>query len=468
MIIATIIGKSFHNCIKTAKSLAKYFLWIVLTVFVMSVLEGIFNILGDVTGIHVTITRTWMSNILNFVWYGISAWIAYEIFVVLGIFHREGYNYSAVRKSSDTTLKYEGIPFWANVVSWIISLAAMALVVIVYIYFVFDDEYLGKMTLLIIGYISRAAGTSIPFTFVVLVLYGGALLCVLSCLSLLIPVVKYIRRRGFDVYSISGIASIAFFSWNIINSRVGFVFRNIGNSYAVQYDDFVGYIRNWSVICACPMTYTFEQEFILPILGALIFNAIVFYVLNHSVKSFGNNLYKVVSENSRLIEGTVDPMEDYFKEQKRMVDPLHDDVFATLVWTAYGLPMTGWELKQQYTKLGNALDDYAPQKVSMYSDNDVQRIKNSRTIIHSESRIRSVISNAQVYCKILDEFGTFGNYVKQLINVDDKEILRNLQKGNVSLYGKLLAADLHYRGFKYIGPAKAGEFLKNNYKMLLL
>lgn len=467
MVLTTIISKSFHNCVETVKFLGKYFAWLIASVFVMTVVGGIFNILGDITGIHITITKNWMKIILSCIWWCISEWIAYEVFVALGIFHGSDYEYTTASTKSELSSKYDDLSSGANVMSWLLSFAEMAFVVLVFLYVYLYDGYIGKLALLSVGYISYWAGTGIPFTFVVVVLYGGAFLCTLSCLSLLIPIIKYLRRRGMDVFSISGIACIVFYTWNVVHSRVGFLVGYIGKSFKWQYDNFHAYIRYWAIYDDCPTSFELEHEYLLPILGTLIFNAIVFYFLNRSVKAFVTNLYKVVRDNSHLIEGTVDPMDDYFKEQKRKVNHEHDDIFASLVWTAYGLPMTGWELQQQYTKLGNALDDYAPSKIALYTDNDIQRIKNSLTIIHSESRIRSVISNAQVYCKIVNEFGSFYNYFKQLIKDDDQTIFGNLREVKVSLYAKLLAADLHYRGFKYIGPAKANEFLKNNYRMMI-
>lgn len=467
MVLTTIISKSFHNCVDTVKFLGKYLAWLIASAFVMSVVGGIFNILGIITGIHITITKIWIENILSSIWWIISALIAYEVFVAFGIFYESGHGYTATSTKSEVSSKYDDLSSGANIMSWLLAFAEMAFVVLVFLYIGLDDGYIGKLTLISVGYISYWAGTGIPFTFVVVVLYGGAFLCILSCLSLLLPIVKYFRCRGMDVFSISGIACIVLYTWNVVDSRVGFLVGYIGKSFKWQYDNFNAYIRYLDLYDDSLTSFTLEHEYLLPILGTLIFNAIVFYVLNRSVKSFDNNLYKVVRDNRHLIEGTVDPMDDYLKEQKRRVDFGHDDIFASLVWTTYGLPMSGWELQQQYTKLGNALDDYDPGKVALYTDNDIQRINNSSTIIHSESRIRSVISNAQVYCKIVNEFGSFYNYFKQLIKDDDQTMFGNLRRGKVSLYAKLLAADLHYRGFKYIGPAKANEFLKNNFRMLI-
>ncbi len=466
MIVARIIGKSFHNCVKTVKNLGKYLLWFIATLFVMMAIEGIFKIVGDITGIHVTITRKWMAYILNVVGFWVSGWITYEAFVGLGIFHKDGYQYSVSNRQSDTDTKYDDLPSWANVTSWLLSLGMMAVAVLLYLYIDTSDTYLGQLTLLTVEYISREAGTGIPFTFVVVVLYGGAFLCVVSCLSLLIPVVKYIHRRGLDIFSITGLASLAFYCWNIIGSRVGFLAGYAGRSFAWQYDEYVGNIRYWALLEQNSMTYTFEQQFILPILKALIFNAIIYYVLNLSVKSFDRNLYQVAREGNRLHEDSIGTI-DAFKKEELKVNAEHDWVFATLTWTAYGMPMSGWELKRQYTRLGNALNDFAPRMVALYTDDDVQRIKQAQGVVHSENRIRSIISNAKVYCGIIDEFGSFGKYVRQLIKDDDSTMFRNLRNGKTTLYAKLLAADLYYRGFKYIGPAKAGEFLKHNYTKLL-
>ncbi len=466
MVLATIISKSFHNCIETVKALAKYLGWFIATLFVMRALAGVLDIIGDVVGIHVNVTKYWMSTLLDFAWYCVSGWIAYEIFVLVGIFHSEDYEYSASRHQSESESKYDDLSSWAHIASWIVTFAELTILIVVIEYFYRYDDYLGKLTLIATRFISRQTGTGIAFTFVALILYGGAFVCAISSLSLLLPVVKYICRRGLDVFSISRIASILFYTWNVIDGRGGYLANYIGRSIKWQYENTIGYMRYWAYYDGTTPSYVLEHEYILPILATLIFNAIVFYALNRSVKAFGRSLYNVVVDNRRLIEGTVDSMEDHFKERKREVDIEHDEIFATLTWTAYGLPMTGWELHQQYTKLGNVLDDYSPTKIAQYTDNDVQRIKNSWTIIHSEKRIRSVVGNAQVYCKIVDEFGTFGKYIRQLISDDDDVVRSNLRKGKVSLYAKILAADLHYRGFKYIGPAKAGEFLKNNYRII--
>lgn len=469
MILTTIISKSFQNCIKTTKALGKYLAWLITMIFITQALLGIFNFAGNAVGKTVA-EDCIMEPILFFTLTLVSIWIANKIFYSLGIFIDDD-DYSADSSVSNEATKYDDLPFWANATSWLLSFAELAFIAFIIVYLAFptpfDNYHLGELTLIATRFISQHENIGIDLTFVVLVLYGGAFICVLSCLSLLLPVVKYIRRRGFDVFSISGIMSIGFYTWYVVNNRAGFLKYYIGKSISWQYKVIMNQLNGCAEFYGTSTGCALEYNFIWPILTTLIFNAIVYYILNRYVKAFSTNLYEAISDGHHLLEGSIAPVDNYTKEQIRKIAPQYDAVFATLIWTAYGRLMNGRKLKQQYIRLGKALDDYDPNMIAQYTDDDVQRIKRAQTIIHSERRIRSVISNAQVYCQIFDEFGSFESYFRKLINGEDNTMLKNLHNGNVSLYAKLLAADLHYRGFKYIGPAKAKELLKNNYRMLL-
>lgn len=383
----------------------------------------------------------------------------------------DDYDYSADNSVSNETTKYDNLPSWANAISCLLAYAELAFIAIITFHIAFpspfDNYHLGELLLTATRFISQHENVRIDITFVVFVLYGGALICVMSCLSLLLPIVKYIRRHGLNVFSISGITSIVFYTWDVVDYRAGFLINYIGKSIPWQYKNTMIHLNDRAILYGTSIGCELEQNFIMPILTTLIFNTIVYYILNRYIKAFSKNLYQVISDGHHLLEGSITPMDDYSKEQARKIAPQYDAVFATLIWTAYGMLTNGRKLKQQYIRLGKVLDDYDPNMIAQYTDDDVQRIKKAKTIIHSESRIRSVISNAQVYCKILDEFGSFESYFRQLINDEDNTMLRHLHNGNISLCAKLLAADLHYRGFKYIGPAKAKELLKSNYRMLI-
>lgn len=465
MILTTIISKSFQNCIKTTKTLGKYLVHLIIAVFITQALIGIIDFVANAVGI--TVNRDHI--ITKAIFWGV--WATVCVFVSWILYPNIDYDYSADSDVSNGATKYDDLPSWAKATSWLLAFAELASIAVITLCFVFttpfDNYHLGELTLIATRFISQHENIGIDLTFIVLVFYGGAFICVMSCLSLLLPVVKYIRRRGLNVFSISGIMSIVFYTWYVFDNRAGFLIYYIGKSISWQYKDIMKQINDSAEFYGTSTGCVLEYNFILPILTTLIFNTIIYYILNRYVKGFSTNLYETISDGHHLLEGSIAPVDNYTKEQIRKIAPQYDAVFATLVWTAYGRLMNGRKLKQQYIRLGKTLDDYDPNMIAQYTDDDVQRIKKAKTIIHSESRIRSVISNAQVYCRILDEFGSFGSYFRQLINDEDDTILKHLPNGNVSLYAKLLAADLHYRGFKYIGPAKASELLKNCYKMLL-
>lgn len=466
MILTTIISKSFQNCIEKIKAIGKFAAYLIVAVFIAQILNGILAFVADTVGITVKRDHT---TLVIFA----GVWLTVSVCTILrlDIFHIYDDDNSADNDASNEATKYDNLPSWADFISSLLAYVELAFIAIITVLIVFPlpfaNYHLGELTLIATKLISQHENIGIDLTFVVLVLYGGALICVTSCLSLLLPVVKYIRCRGLNVFSISGIMTIVFYTWNVVDDRAGFLINYIGKSISWQYKNTMNHLNGWAELYGTSTGCVLEQNFILPILSTLIFNTIVYYILNRYVKDFSTNLYEAISDGHHLLEGSIAPVDNYTKEQIRKIAPQYDAVFATLIWTAYGRLMNGKKLKQQYIRLGKALDDYDPNMIAQYTDDDVQRIKRAKTIIHSESRIRSVIGNAQIYCKILDEFGSFESYFRKLINDEDNTILKHLPNGNVSLYAKLLAADLHYRGFKYIGPAKAKELLKNNYRMLL-
>lgn len=367
MILTTIISKSFQNCIKTTKALGWYLATLVTTVLIALILNGILAFVADTVGITVKRDHT-----MQVIFVGVSltasvcaVWIL-NIFHtwILDIFHTYDDDYSADSDVSNEATKYDDLPFWANATSWLLSFAELAFIAIITDLIVFPlpfaNYHLGELTLIATKLISQHENIGIDLTFVVLVLYGGAFICVTSCLSLLLPVVKYIRCRGLNVFSISGIMTIVFYTWNVVDDRAGFLINYIGKSIPWQYKNTMNHLNGWAEFYGTSTGCVLEQNFILPILSTLIFNAIVYYILNRYVKDFSTNLYEAISDGHHLLEGSIAPMDNYTKEQTRKIAPQYDAVFATLIWTAYGRLMNGKKLKQQYIRLGKALDDYDP------------------------------------------------------------------------------------------------------------
>ena len=104
--------------------------------------------------------------------------------------------------------------------------------------------------------------------------------------------------------------------------------------------------------------------------------------------------------------------------------PLYDDrkqfEFLMMEVMQCGL---NWNMMVQKREIfQKCFDDFDYQNVAEYTEEDIQRIKETEGMIKSERKIRAVIHNAQRFMKVREEFGTFSDY------------LWGFSKGKVILY----------------------------------
>ena len=136
--------------------------------------------------------------------------------------------------------------------------------------------------------------------------------------------------------------------------------------------------------------------------------------------------------------------------------PVHDDrvMFEHLCLECLQCGLS-WDLmltKREVFRQCFAGFDY--DKVAAFGEEDVVRIMETPDMIRSERKIRAVISNAQAYQKIREEFGSFCDYIWAYS--DYKTILYQGHGTGLTAVSNGLSAkiskDLKRRGFKFVGP----------------
>ena len=99
-------------------------------------------------------------------------------------------------------------------------------------------------------------------------------------------------------------------------------------------------------------------------------------------------------------------------------------------------------------------DRYDFTRIADYSDADFDRILAAPGMIRSPRKIAAIISNAQSFLRIRNEFGTFSRYIWDFCG--GKTILyKGHETGNIPVSNGLssrLSEDLRARGFKFLGP----------------
>ena len=101
-------------------------------------------------------------------------------------------------------------------------------------------------------------------------------------------------------------------------------------------------------------------------------------------------------------------------------------------------------------------DNFDLDKVCNYDENKINELINNKNIIRNKLKIRASINNAKIFRNIINEYGTFHNYLKQF--TDDK-IIYEIDKTTNELSDKI-SNDLIKRGMKFVGNTIIYSYLQ--------
>lgn len=95
----------------------------------------------------------------------------------------------------------------------------------------------------IISMIAKSLGVSYATANVAWSLYLQGLVCILSCLLLLIPMRKRYKQFGLDVFTISGTVSVLGYTYLIFSNWFNFISPFIGLSFQTQHKALINYTK---------------------------------------------------------------------------------------------------------------------------------------------------------------------------------------------------------------------------------
>ena len=146
-------------------------------------------------------------------------------------------------------------------------------------------------------------------------------------------------------------------------------------------------------------------------------------------------------------------MEKYHNEEWGIACHNDQQLYEYLMLEAMSCGLS-WKLmlmKREIFRTCFANFDY--MKVAQFTNSDVERIMQYPGIIKSKRKIEAMISNAQAFIKIRNEFETFDNYIWSFTK-GKTIIYNNRPNGMMQTQSKLsdiIAKDLKKRGFKFLG-----------------
>ena len=101
-------------------------------------------------------------------------------------------------------------------------------------------------------------------------------------------------------------------------------------------------------------------------------------------------------------------------------------------------------------------DNFNIDKIVKYDEKKINELLNNKGIIRNKLKIKASIDNSKVFKKIVNEYGSFYNYLKQYTN--DTIIYENDKTTNI--VSDKISNDLQKRGMKFVGSVIIYSYLQ--------
>ena len=144
--------------------------------------------------------------------------------------------------------------------------------------------------------------------------------------------------------------------------------------------------------------------------------------------------------------------------------PVHDDrkLFEFLTLEGFQAGLT-WELiLRRRVALRKAFDNFNPEKIARYKDEDVERLMNDPGVIRNRAKILAAINNAGRFREVGKEFGSFDAFIWKFVQGRTiNHALRDFSNPPAeSEESRTMSTELKKRGFKFVGPTICYAFMQ--------
>ena len=103
-----------------------------------------------------------------------------------------------------------------------------------------------------------------------------------------------------------------------------------------------------------------------------------------------------------------------------------------------------------------AYDDFDLEKVCAYEEEKITKLLNNKDIIRNKLKIKASIANSRIFRKIVNEYGTFYNYLRGFTG--DKILYETDRTKNT--LSDAISNDLQKRGMKFVGSTIIYSYLQ--------
>jgi DNA-3-methyladenine glycosylase I len=144
--------------------------------------------------------------------------------------------------------------------------------------------------------------------------------------------------------------------------------------------------------------------------------------------------------------------------------PLHDDqkLFEFLILEGAQAGLSWITILKKRENYRAAFDDFDPQIVAKYDEAKIKELLSNPGIVRNKLKVRSAVSNAQLFLDIQREFGSFDAYIWGFTGgktkINQWKSLSELPTKTPE--AEAMSKDLKTSGFKFIGPTICYAFMQ--------
>jgi DNA-3-methyladenine glycosylase I len=133
---------------------------------------------------------------------------------------------------------------------------------------------------------------------------------------------------------------------------------------------------------------------------------------------------------------------------------VHDDkkLFEFLILESAQAGLSWITILRRRENYRKAFADFDVEKVAAFTQDDVERLMQDAGIIRNRGKIESAITNAKLFIKVQQEFGSFDKYLYSFMP-DGRPIVNHPERNLVATteISDAISKDMKKRGFKFFG-----------------
>ncbi|TDQ30279.1 DNA-3-methyladenine glycosylase I [Tenacibaculum caenipelagi] len=135
--------------------------------------------------------------------------------------------------------------------------------------------------------------------------------------------------------------------------------------------------------------------------------------------------------------------------------PVYDDdkLFEFLILETFQAGLSWITILKKRENFRKAFDNFDYQKIANYSEDKYEELLQDEGIIRNKLKIKATITNAQLFMKVQEEFGSFSKYIWSFVDgnpIKNKFAKREEVPATTEL-SDAISKDLKKRGFKFVG-----------------